>query len=376
MINCKNFVNSLMENGIDFFTGVPDSLLKDFCAYIYDNIDEKNNIVAANEGSAVSLAAGYHLSTGKTGLVYMQNSGQGNAINPLVSLMDSDVYKIPVLLLIGWRGEPGKKDEPQHIKQGKITLDLLETLGIPWKVLSENDDETDEIIKDAVDSINSKSGPYAIVIKKGTFESYNLKNTGENRFELSREEAIKRIVDLMDPADVIVSTTGKTSRELFEYREEKNQEHSRDFLTVGSMGHSSQIALAIALTQASKNIYCIDGDGAFIMHMGALTTIGEKKPENYKHIIINNGAHDSVGGQPTAGFLIDIPGVAKACGYRYVCSVDKKDELDDKILSLKNAEGPVLLEIKVNRGARDDLGRPTTTPVENKIEFMKFLKDE
>jgi len=371
MISCKNFYNSLIRSGIDFFTGVPDSLLKDFCAYVTDNTDERKNVIAANEGNAVALAAGYHLATGKFGLVYMQNSGEGNAINPLASLADPDVYSIPMMLVIGWRSEPGKKDEPQHVKMGKITLKILDTLEIPYKVL---DDDYENAINEAIEYMKNNNAPYALIVKKGIFEEYKLQNKIKTDYELNREEAIKVIVPLLNDEDIVVSTTGKTSRELFEFREQLKQGHEKDFLTVGSMGHSSSIALGIALEKKDRNVYCFDGDGALIMHMGALAIIGSLKPKNFRHIVFNNFAHDSVGGQPTAAFNINIPEIAKANGYKGAFSAENEDEIVEKFNKIKRMEGPVLLEIKVNKGAREDLGRPTRTPIENKEDFMKFLR--
>jgi len=299
MINPKEFYEELRSQGIDFFTGVPDSSLKYLCAYVTDNTDKKNHIIAANEGNAIALAAGKYLATKKIPIIYMQNSGQGNSINPLASLIDSDVYSIPLLMLIGWRGEPGKKDEPQHVKQGKITLKLLETLGIPHEVLPENIEEAKSTIKKAFQYMTTNNAPYAIVIKKGSFEEYVLQNKVESNYDMSREDAIKILTDNLEERDIVVSTTGKASRELFEYREELWQGHEKDFLTVGSMGHSSSIALGIALSRPERAVYCFDGDGALIMHLGASAIIGQNAPSNFKHIILNNGVHDSVGGQPT-----------------------------------------------------------------------------
>jgi len=374
MINCKKFYDLLTKKGINFFVGVPDSLLKDFCAYLTDNIEPKNNIIAANEGNAVALATGYHLSTGKIGLVYMQNAGQGNAVNPLTSLTDPCVCSIPLLLLIGWRGEPEKKDEPQHIKQGKITLNLLDILGIPYEILPDSIGEVEKNLEKAFNLMTKRNMPYALIVRKGTFEPYNQKKKETRKqYELSREEAIKLVINQLSPKNIVISTTGKTSRELFEYREQLGQDHNKDFLTVGSMGHSSQIALGVALSKPDRQIYCLDGDGAVIMHMGALAIIGSKKPKNFKHIIFNNGAHDSVGGQPTAGFDINIPAIAKACGYKTALTAITKNEIKKKMDLLKTSEGPALLEIKINKGSRPDLGRPTITPIENKKKFMEFL---
>lgn len=376
MLNPKEFCNSLKKNEIDFFTGVPDSLLKDFCAYVSDNINPEKNIITANEGGAIALAAGHYLATGNPALVYMQNSGQGNALNPLTSLVDKEIYGIPMLLLIGWRGEPGTKDEPQHIKQGKITLSLLDVIGVQHEILPDNINAAEKSLDHALSFMKQKSSPYAFVVRKGTFENYSSdkQNNQPGRiYELSREDAIKAVVNSLWPKDIVVSTTGMASRELFEYRESLNQGHEKDFLTVGSMGHSSQIALGIALSKPNRNVYCIDGDGSLIMHMGSLGIIGQQKPKNFRHIVINNGAHDSVGGQPTAGFDIDIPGIAKSCGYNAVFTAKNKEELSSNLKNLISTEGPSLLEIKVSKGHRKDLGRPTTTPEENKKAFMKFL---
>jgi len=374
MINPKNFYEELRSKGINFFTGVPDSSLKQFCAYITDHTDKKNHIIAANEGNAIALAVGKYLATKNIPLVYMQNSGQGNTVNPLTSLVDPDVYSIPILMLIGWRGEPGKKDEPQHIKQGKITLQLLETLGIPYEVLSENIEEAKLTIEKAFQYMESNNAPYAIVIKKGSFEEYSLQTKVESNYEMSREDAIKVLVDNLEERDIIISTTGKTSRELFEYREELNQGHEKDFLTVGSMGHSSSIALGIALSRPERTVYCFDGDGALIMHLGASAIIGQNAPSNFKHVVLNNGVHDSVGGQPTVGFQINMKEIAKACGYKETFEATTKKELKEKVQQLKNSNGPAFLEIKVKKGARKELGRPTRTPQENKKDFMEFLK--
>jgi len=339
-----------------------------------DNVSEDRHIISANEGSSIGLAAGYHLATGKIALVYMQNAGQGNAVNPLVSLADPDVYSIPMLLLIGWRGEPGVHDEPQHVKQGKITMNLLDTLGIPSSILPDNIEGVRQTLKEAVNVSMDRKITYGIVVRKDTFEPYKLQKKIATNYEMNREGAIKLVTKQLGVNDIIVSTTGKTSRELFEYREELGQGHERDFLTVGSMGYSSSIALGIALAKPDRQVYCFDGDGAFIMHMGALAVIRDKKPRNFKHIVFNNGAHDSVGGQPTVGFQIDMLKIAEACGYEFTRRAETNQEIELGIIAVKEAQGPSLLEIRVNKGARDNLGRPTTTPKENKEAFMENLK--
>lgn len=372
MINPKYFIEELGKYGIGFFAGVPDSLLKNLCAYISDNVDDSHNIIAANEGAAVGLAAGHYLATGVPGVVYMQNSGEGNAINPLASLTDKEVYDIPVLLLIGWRGRPGVHDEPQHVKQGKITTGLLNALGINYDVLSIEEEKATKQVAKAVDALK-RNEVYALVVEKGTFDDYKLQSAQTNNLQMSREEAIRVVASNLGEKDAVVSTTGMISRELFEVREQWGQGHERDFLTVGSMGHASQIALGIALEKSDRTIWCFDGDGATIMHMGSMAIVGSKSPENYVHVVFNNGAHDSVGGQPTVGLKIDIPAIAKAVGYKSVFSVDGKESLIAVMPQVKTAVGPVLLEVKVKKGNRKDLGRPTTTPVQNKKALMSFL---
>ena len=371
MIKPKEFYELLKENNLEFFTGVPDSLLKDFCAYVNDNA---TNIITANEGNAIALAFGYHLATGKIGVVYMQNSGLGNATNPLMSLAHPDVYSIPILLIIGWRGRPGEKDEPQHIAQGKLTLKMLESLEVKYNILPENIEDAEEVIEEAVDYMKNKNSPYALVVKDGTFEEYKGKSVNLN-FKLNREDALKLIVPLLDEQDIIISTTGKLSRELFELRESRKEGHNKDFLTVGGMGHASSIALGIALQKSNRNVYCFDGDGALIMHMGSLATTGMLKPKNFKHIIFNNFTHDSVGGQPTASFFINIKDIAKASGYNNIFLAETEDQIKEQFQSLKKSEGPSLLVLNINKGARKDLGRPTRTPIENKKDFMNYLKD-
>lgn len=376
MISPKRFFDELKGHQIDFYTGVPDSLLKNLCAYITDNLPKDRHIIAANEGGAVGLAAGYHLATGHIPVVYMQNSGLGNTVNPLMSLTDKLVYNIPVLLVIGWRGEPGVKDEPQHRKQGLVTLPLLETMGIKYEILADDESLLPEQIGRAVAHMQATKEAFALVVKKGTFDTYKLQSASVHPFTLSRERAIDLVAGSVSAHDVIVSTTGMISRELFEYRTAMGQGHHQDFLTVGSMGHASQIALGIAINKPDRKVFCFDGDGATIMHAGNMAIIGSVAPSNFYHVVFNNGAHDSVGGQPTVGHQVDIPSVAKSFGYKTVLTVDNESDLVQRLQSLTREEAPLLLEIKVKKGARADLGRPTTTPIENKEALMTFLKQD
>lgn len=374
MIRPSYFYDMLLKNGTDFFAGVPDSLLKNLCAYITDNAQSDKHIISANEGSATALAAGYHFSTGKIPLIYMQNSGEGNMVNPLLSLVDPDVYSVPMLIVIGWRGEPGVHDEPQHVKQGKVTCALLDAMQIPYEILSDNEDDLPLEFEKAYSYIKKNNAPYAFVIRKGIFDDYVLKNNIPVQAEMSREYAIEKIM-LSAPCNAaFVSTTGMASRELYELREKHGMGHERDFLTVGSMGHASQIALSIAMQKKNRPIYCIDGDGATIMQMGGLATIGTRCPKNLIHIVLNNGAHDSVGGQPTVGRQIDLCAIASACGYENVVKVETESELDAVLNDNETKDKLTFIEVLVKKGARKDLGRPKSTPQENKIALMKFLE--
>jgi phosphonopyruvate decarboxylase len=371
LIEASFFYGKLVEKGVGFFSGVPDSLLKDFCAYITDRTDKQNHIIAVNEGAAVGLACGYHLATGGIPLVYMQNSGIGNAVNPLLSLADNEVYRIPLALVIGWRGEPGVHDEPQHIKQGKVTCSLLESMGIPYAVLENDENGVNGQIEVCFKTIAETGSPYALVIRKDTFSPYVLHKKEEQNAVLTREEAIEEIAS--NRAGVIISTTGMISRELYELRDKANAGHERDFLTVGSMGHASSIALSIALQKPELQVTCLDGDGAALMHMGSFAAIGAQKPRNLCHIVLNNCAHDSVGGQPTIAPFIDMPAIARSCGYAKAYQAKTKEELK-KILTEKQ-DGLMFIEVKVKKGSRKDLGRPKTTPRENKAAFMNYIME-
>ncbi|MFC2149076.1 phosphonopyruvate decarboxylase [Candidatus Auribacterota bacterium] len=375
MLNCAALHDLLIKRGIDFFTGVPDSVLKDFLGYLSEHAGS-SYVTAANEGNAVALAAGRYLATGSISLVYMQNSGLCNSINPLTSLMDEAVYKIPALLLIGWRGRPGEKDEPEHIKQGIVTEKLLDTLGIPHRILPDTAEEAANALDEAMAYMKARQTPYALIVKKGTFEPYQLKDIPETKYPLSRETAIETVSSALTERDIIVSTTGMASRELFEYRERSGRGHEADFLNIGAMGHCSSIAIGLAISKPSTDVYCLDGDGALIMHMGSLAVTGVQGLKNFKHIVINNGSHDSVGGQPTAGSFIDIPSVAKACLYKAVYRAQTRKEVINKMKLLKKCSGPALLEIKVHKGARKDLTRPDVGPIERKELFMRFLRDK
>lgn len=373
MLDPEQFFACLQQHEVSFFTGVPDSLLKDFCACVTQKAPENQHIISANEGGAVALAVGYHLATGNIPLVYFQNSGLGNIINPLLSLADPDVYAIPILFVIGWRGEPDVHDEPQHTKQGRVMLSMLDSMEIPYSIVNPEMDQAEATIKQALHTARKTNGPYALIIRKGTFSPFQLQEPQALSMELTREAAIHHILDELGDEDIVVSTTGMPSREVFEYRAHKNQGHQRDFLTVGGMGHASHIALGIALQKPDRKVLCLDGDGAVLMHLGALAINGSLKPQNFTHILLNNGAHDSVGGQPTVGFQVDFLTMAQAVGYKATARVQTAEGIKHELVRIRKSQGPSLLEIRINKGARKDLGRPTLTPIQNKQGFMKFL---
>ena len=360
--------------GADFYTGVPDSQLKALCDLLMDKYgtDPLHHVIAANEGNCCGIAAGYHLATGKTPVVYMQNSGEGNVINPLASLLSGKVYGIPVIFVVGWRGEPGVHDEPQHIYQGEVTLKLLEDMKVEYFVVDGTTSEEAMAAKmDEFRGILAAGRDVAFVIRKGALTDPPAVKY-ENYGELIREDVIREITEI-SRGDPIVCTTGKAGRELFEIREEAGEGHGRDFLTVGSMGHCSSIALGIALRKPGSKVWCIDGDGAFLMHMGAAAVIGASKPRNLIHVLINNASHETVGGMPTVCGAVDAAGVARACGYPYVASVDDLASLRRELAGAAERDCLSFIEVKCALGARADLGRPTATPSENKEAFIKHL---
>lgn len=373
MISPQFFISRLQNRGIDFFTGVPDSLLKSLCAYMKDNIDPRHNVTAANEGGAIALAAGHFLASGHPACIYMQNSGIGNSVNPLLSLLDEEVYHIPALLIIGWRGMPGTHDEPQHVKQGRVTTSLCDAMEIPYIIMADQESIAAEQIDHAINYIKETGRQIALIVRKNTFSPYDAISSAPLPYPI-REDVIGEITDAISSDTAIVSTTGMISRELFELRDTRRQNHASDFLTVGSMGHASQIALGIALSDPDRNIVCLDGDGALLMHLGALPIIGKLAPKNFIHFVINNGAHDSVGGQDTVGLDIDIPAIALAAGYKTACTVKTIPEIRPAITAADKSPGPHLIEICVRKGARPDLGRPKSSPEENRKAFMEFLK--
>ena len=376
-MDAQHLLSACAGAGIDFFTGVPDSQLKGLCDTLYATygVAGKQHIVAANEGNAIALCAGHYLATGRPGLCYMQNSGLGNAVNPIASLMDGQVYGLPCLLVVGWRGEPGVKDEPQHVKQGQVTLSQLELLDIPYMVLDKamTEDGFDAAFTEIRTHLDA-GRTAAIVVKKGGLTCSMNPQYG-NANAMTREEAVGVIARLAGKRDVFVSTTGKLSRELFELREAMGEGHDRDFLTVGSMGHASMIALGIALEQPDRRVWCLDGDGAALMHLGAMAVLGQKKPANLVHVVINNAAHETVGGMPVCEGALNLTGLAMSAGYRHVSRAANEMELYQAADAAMAAGELAFIEVMCAVGARDDLGRPTTTPQQNRDALMNFIQE-
>ena len=376
MIDPARFVENLREQGVTMYTGVPDSLLKQLGSHIMAALPREQHVIAANEGGAVAIAMGHYLRTGSPAAVYLQNSGLGNTINPLLSLADPDVYGIPMLVIVGWRGQPGVKDEPQHIKQGRVIEALLDAIELPWSVLPRDPGAAETTMAEAVKVAIDRSSPYVVLVEKGTFAdaSMSLPPASATEGLVSREDALISMADAVGSEAVIVSTTGMLSRELFEHRERTGQSGERDFLTVGGMGHASSIALGIALWESRREVWCFDGDGALLMHLGGLAVIADHAPPNFYHVVFNNGVHDSVGGQPTSVNVVDVAATARALGYRHASSTSDLAAVADAVAGLRRHGGPALLELKVRPGNRPGIGRPTRTPAESKRAFMTAIR--
>ena len=368
-INTKDFYDALVAHGLDFFCGVPDSLLANLCGCVFENTPAERNVITANEGNAVGLACGYHVATGRKGVVYMQNSGEGNAVNPLLSIADPDVYGIPMLLVIGWRGEPGVHDEPQHVKQGRVTCDLLGAMDVPYQVL--DPEHWQEQVDWACGTMDEESRPVALVVRKGAFSAYPFlaEVTAD---PLSREEALEVALGHICAEDLVVSTTGKESREVFEIRERRGQGHDMDFLTVGGMGHTLSIAAGMAIGRPDRTVWCLDGDGSMLMHLGSLPVMAKRWPGNLRYVVNVNGAHESVGGQPNVAADIDVVGLLAACGLGRAVEARTVDEIAADMGALSSGEACAMV-LRTHQGSRADLGRPTVSPSDNKLAMMRRI---
>ena len=366
MIFVNNFLKSLKKSKIKFFTGVPDSVLKNFSSYL-QSLPKKNHLIATNEGSAVSIGIGYYLATKKMACVYMQNSGLSNAINPLISIADKKVYSIPLMLVIGWRGSPKIEDEPQHMVKGKITKRLLKLLKIKFCVLRKDRDlsKVNTMVKDAI----KKKSIIALLIEKNTLKSYSLKKKNKKYLGLLRSEFISTFLQNIPVKSKIISTTGYTSRELMQIRNDMGIKNGRDFYMVGGMGHSSSVTLGLA-NYSKKKIFCLDGDGSILMHLGSLKTIGHSKNKNLKHIMLNNNSHESVGGQPTYSETIDFKNLVMSLGYKKYFVIKNKDHLKSVLKKFVKSPGPSFLEVKITNGSLKYLQRPKNL-IKIKDQFLK-----
>ena len=377
MLTCNELHRIFQHHELTYFCGVPDSTFKDWMNFLDDNHPESlTNRIVTIERDAIGWAAGYYAATGKIGVVYLQNSGLGNIVNPVTSLLDPSIYNIPALLLVGWRGQPDLPDEPQHKKMGTITQELLQMLDIPFSILPDSPNEAERIIAEANEYMATTRQPYALIIQKKTFEKYSKQKKTQKPYDMTREDALKILLDTVQEDDIVISTTGKTSREVFEHREAAGFGHQNDFLMVGSMGLASSFAAEIALQKPYHKVYLLDGDGALLMNAGVLSTIGYYAPANLFHVVVDNRAYDSTGGQPTTSSVVDFVQMALANNYKEAVAASSAGELRDVFGRLQHQSGPSMLVINVNSGARSDLGRPTTTPIENKLAFMNRWKEQ
>lgn len=351
MINQEMFFHELQQAGIEFFCGVPDSHLNAFCTYLTHHVPAEKHVITANEGNAIALASGHHFATGTVPLVYMQNSGMGNALNPMVSLVDRHVYAVPMVLVIGWRGDPAEKDHDQHKTQGEITTKLLDMLGLPYQIIEDSNDAIAATVEWAVSQAKATSGPAILIAKKGVLAEKEKKAPDDDSYPMSREDAMQVALDLLPSETLIVASTGRATRELFFLREERGETHDNDVLNVGAMGHSSSIAMGLALAKPDRLVVCFDGDSAAIMHMGALTTVAHNRLPNFVHLILNNGAHESVGGQPSVGHQINFAEIAQGCGYR-VATVTTSDELKAALAKFIDGKGAGLIDVRIKQGMR------------------------
>ena len=374
MVDQKQLFEALGKLGVDFFTGVPDSLLNDFCLYLVKNIPDGHHVMAANEGNAIAIAAGHYLATGSIPIVYMQNSGIGNATNPLLSLTHECVYGIPMVLVIGWRGDPSINDHAQHKKQGELTPVLMKNMDIPYEILDAEDTVVDKFSW-AVAKAKEISSPVALITKKAILTENIKKQEYPECSLMNREEAISAVIDVLGSDAVYLGTTGRATRELHEQLKAHGVGEGHEFQNVGSMGHVSSVGLGIALAKPEKKVVVFDGDAAAVMHMGALATNCRYKAGNMIHIVLNNGVNESVGGQPSAGYIVNLTVAAEACGYRTPGhAVEAKLELQSIIRNYKIGEMPLFIDVHVRQGIRGDMPKLIIDHKAQKQALMEILK--
>jgi phosphonopyruvate decarboxylase len=376
MISAAEFITWVREHGLREFFGVPDSLLRALSSELeapHDLAKPGSHVIMANEGAAVGAAVGSYLASGRPALVYMQNSGLGNAVNPLVSTADAEVYSVPMILVIGWRGMPGEHDEPQHLKQGRVTPGLLELLDIPWRLLPKDVKLARDTLADLVEVSITQRRPVALLVAKGTFAAEpNVASKPTTETLWTREAALEAVIKLAGHKRLVVATTGMLGRELYEIRQKSNQENL-DFLNIGSMGHAISIALGATVADTGSEVVCLDGDGSIAMHLGSLAVVGKEKPARLLHIVFNNRVHDSVGGQPTAVSELDLAMVAESLGYSSAMTATATEDVQRFFTETASKPGPHFLQILVRSGSRSDLGRPLESPYEMLSQLRKAL---
>ena len=355
MIEVNSLVSLLKKNNCDFFTGVPDSVLKELSIKL-QNKNKKKHIIATNEGSAVSLGIGHYLSTKRVPCIYMQNSGLSNALNPLISIAHKRVYSIPLILVIGWRGSPRIKDEPQHNIKGEITENILKLLNIKYTILRSNNDlnKFDKQIKLA----KKKSSIVACLIEQGTLTKNKKTNKKKDFYNLDKEIFLKTLLLTLKKNTKIISSTGFNSREIMYLRKKFKITNGRDFYMVGGMGHTSSVALGYSLSN-KKNVICIDGDGSLLMHLGSIKTAGTFANKNFKYILLNNNSHDSVGNQSTYANNVNFEKLSKSLGFKKFYSIKNKINLKKKIKTFLSEKELSFLEIKISNSKIKKLPRPT-----------------
>lgn len=374
MIDIKYLHQELNNIGINFFTGVPDSLLNDFCLYLTENMSDSQHIMAANEGNAIGIAVGHYMATGNIPLVYMQNSGIGNSTNPLLSLAHESVYGIPMILLIGWRGDPEVKDHVQHKKQGELTPVLMKEMDIPFEILDQENTVVEKF-KWAYNKAKEISSPVALIVKKGILTEKIKKQSYPESELLNREEAISIILDEIGPDAVYLATTGRATRELHEQIKKKGWSEPMEFLNVGAMGHLSSIALGISYAKPDKKIVVLDGDASAIMHLGSLATIGRYPSANLVHIVLDNEVNESVGGQPSACKTADLTKIAEACGYHTPDGpVFSALEVQNFLNLQPKGKKPSFMDLKIRQGIRKDMPKLQINHKEMKTQLMERLK--
>ncbi len=380
-IAAAHFVDQLAALGVRFVAGVPDTILCELAGRLGAPDSPLRHLVACNEGAAVAAAIGHHLASGAVAAVYLQNSGLGHAANPLASLAAPEVCSIPLLLLVGWRGELADDgtqlaDEPQHRLQGRLTPAQLDLLGIAHETLGPADSDPAAALRRLLRLALRRQRPVALLLRRGTFAPAPAGSVGPplaaGAPQMSREQAIEACLRALPAGAATVATTGMASRELFDLRRRRGEPHDLDFLVVGAMGHASHVALGLCCADPGRPVLCLDGDGAALMHLGALASCAGAR--GLLHVVLNNGAHESVGCQPTSAPALRLAALARACGYARVATVRSAASLEAAVRDFLEGGQSGFIEAVCRVGHRADLGRPALAPREAARQFMRALR--